>query len=81
MSMAVFLLILASSLDGKNNVEKENEITRKGKFQQVTFLFLFYVYNLRISVRPSRKGKITRSTRASVATKSLKWHIPCVWRS
>ena len=27
----------------ERNVEKENEITRKGKFQLVTFLFLLYV--------------------------------------
>ena len=39
------------------------------------------LYLLYISVSPSRRGSMTRSTRSSWATKSLNSSIPCVWRS
>ena len=47
-------------------------------------LLLFFFYKssfFLIIVNPSRSGKITFSTLLSVATKSLKCKIPCVWRS
>ena len=56
-------------------------------YQIITHLFVFleaccHSFNFFLMmVRPSRMGKITFSTRASCAMKSLNWAIPCVCAS
>ena len=47
-------------------------------FHSFTFSPLQFPSNFRISVNPSRKGRITFSTRGSVATRSLKRRMPRV---